>query len=104
MPTALNLSTTLEGAICPQDQDWVRVAVPSGKALHASLVNYDSGKGLLRLCAFEADGTTQLACDDSTMPAVTASAASVGGKDVLVRVVGSTDRAANAYTLKVEFQ
>ena len=101
MATALNASTTLEGAICPQDQDWFKVNVPAGKSLKVSLINYDAGKGLLRVCAF--DGMTQLACDDSTAPAVTASAAAVGGKDVLVRVVGSTDRVANAYTLKVEF-
>ncbi len=101
MPTALNTSTSIEGAICPQDQDWFRLNVPTGKALKVSLVNYDSSKGLLRVCAF--DGMTQLSCDDSTNPAVSASAAAVGGKEVLVRVVGSTDRAANAYTLKVEY-
>jgi hypothetical protein len=100
-PTALNTATSIDGAICPQDQDWFRVSVPAGKSLRASLVNYDAGKGLLRLCAF--DGLTQLACDDATLPSVSASAAAVGGKDVLIRVVGSTDRAANAYTLKVEF-
>ncbi len=100
-PTAFNLGTSLEGAICPQDQDWFRVSVPAGKGLKASFANYDSSKGLLRLCGF--DGLIALGCDDSTAPAVTVSAAAVGGKQVLLRVVGSTDRAANAYTLKVEF-
>lgn len=100
-PTAFNLGTSLEGAICPQDQDWFGVLVPAGKSLKASLANYDSSKGLLRLCAFE--GMTQLGCDDSTLPAVTVAQAQAGGKQLLLRVVGSTDRAANAYTLKVEF-
>ena len=100
-PTSFNLGTSLEGAICPQDQDWFKVAVPAGKGLKASLVNYDSSKGLLRLCAF--DGMTPLGCDDSTAPAVTMAEPAVGGKQVLIRVVGSTERAANAYTLKVEF-
>jgi hypothetical protein len=100
-PTSFNLGTSLEGAICPQDQDWYKVAVPAGKGLKVSFANYDSSKGLLRLCAF--DGMTQLGCDDSTMPSVTSAEPAVGGKQVLIRVVGSSERAANAYTLKVEF-
>ena len=55
----------------------------------------------LRLCAFS--GMTQLGCDDSTAPAVTVAEPQAGGKLVWIRVVGSTERAANAYTLKVEF-
>ena len=47
--------------------------------------------------------TVGLGCDDATIPVVTVPAATVGGKPVLLRVVGSTERAANAYTLKVEF-
>ncbi len=101
VPTSFNLGTSLEGAICPQDQDWYRVAVPAGKELKASFANYEPSKGLLRLCAF--DGATVLACDDSASPVVSMTAAAVGGKQVLMRVVGSTERAANAYTLKVEF-
>jgi len=41
-------------------------------------------------------------CSEETMPAVTATAAQVGGQTVVVRVAGSTERIANAYTLKVE--
>ncbi len=100
-PTALNTVTSIDGAICPQDQDWFSTNVPAGKGLKVTFANYDAGKGLLRLCAF--DGTTQLGCDDATIPVVTVPAATVGGKQVLLRVVGSTERAANAYTLKVEF-
>jgi hypothetical protein len=101
-PTPLNTGTSVEGAICPQDQDWFRVSVPAGKGLKLTLANYESGRGLLRLCAF--DGMVALSCDDSSAPTVTQAAAAVGGKTVLVRLVGSTERVANAYTLKVEFQ
>jgi hypothetical protein len=100
-PTALNNVTQIDGAICPQDQDWFRVAVPAGKGLHATLINYNAGNGLLRLCVF--DGVTQLGCNDDPSPVVDVAASTAGGKQLTVRVVGSTDRIANAYTLKVEF-
>lgn len=100
-PTLVNASSLLEGAICPQDQDWFQVTVPSGKGLTASLVNYDAAKGLLRLCAF--DGATQLSCDDAAAPVVAVPAAQAAQKQLSVRVLGSTDRIANAYSLKVEF-
>lgn len=99
-PTPVNTASQLDGAICPQDQDWFGVPVPAGKGLRASLVNYDASKGLLRLCAF--DGATQLGCDDSTAPVVDVPSAQAAGKTLQVRVVGSTDRIANGYTLKVE--
>ena len=100
-PTALNTVTSIEGAICPQDQDWFRANVPADKSLKVSLANYDPGKGLLRLCVF--DGVTQLGCDDSTAPVVSTGASDAGTRQLLIRVVGSTERVANAYTLKVEF-
>jgi hypothetical protein len=100
-PTALNTQTQIDGAICPQDQDWFKVNVPASKGLTASLINYDASKGLLRLCAF--DGVTQLGCDDSTNPVVAIPSATAGNKQLTIRVIGSTDRVANAYTLKVEF-
>jgi hypothetical protein len=89
--------------VCPQDQDWFRVAVPAGKGVSAGLFNYDSGRGLLRLCLFAADGVTQLSCSSDVMPVVSAPAATVGAQNVLVRVLGDSDRIANSYTLRVSF-
>lgn len=97
---AVNAATSLDGMVCPQDQDWFKVNVPMGKGLRVSLANYDSGKGLLKLCAF--DGATQLGCDDATQPVVNVPAAAAGGKGLTVRVDGSTERVSNGYTLKVE--
>ncbi|MBI3182799.1 MAG: hypothetical protein HYZ28_11735 [Myxococcales bacterium] len=99
--TPVNAATTLEGAICPQDQDHFAVAVPAQKGVRVSLVNYDASKGLLRLCLM--DGATQLGCNDDPAPEVSASSSQAGGKSLTARVVGSTDRVANSYTLKVEF-
>jgi hypothetical protein len=101
-PTPLNMSNQADGQVCPQDQDWFRVAVPAGKGVSASLVNYDAGRGLLRLCLFRADGVTTLGCSSEVLPVVSAPAAAVGGQYVLVRVVGDSERVANSYTLKVE--
>lgn len=78
------------------------MAVPAGKGVTASLINYDSGRGLLRLCLLSADGVTTLACSSDLLPVVSAAAAAVGGQDVLVRVLGDSERIANSYTLKVE--
>ena len=99
----LNASTTLDGMICPQDQDWVHLAVPAGQGVTVSLANYDSSKGLLRLCLLADDGVTSLGCSDDLSPSVSAPAATVGGKGVYARVLGSTDRVSNAYTLQVAF-
>lgn len=101
-PTALNVSNQADGQICPQDQDWFRATVPSGRGVRASLINYDAGKGLLSLCVFKSDGATSLGCSSDLQPLVTVPAASVGGASVLVRVIGDTERLANSYTLKVE--
>ncbi len=60
--TPLNTASQIDGAICPQDQDHFSVAVPSGKGVSVSLINYSSADGLLRLCLF--DGPTELACSD----------------------------------------
>ncbi len=100
--TAVNAATSLEGAICPQDQDYFKVAVPAQKGVKLSLRNYSSGNGLLSLCLF--DGPNALGCsEDPTLPQVSAAAAQVGGKLLTARVAGSTDRIANSYTLQVEF-
>ncbi len=98
--TGFNTGNTLEAAICPQDQDWFRAVVPTGKGLKASFANYDASKGALRLCAF--DGMAQLGCDDSPAPVLNFPATTVGGKTVLLRVVGAFAETANGYTLKVE--
>jgi hypothetical protein len=102
-PTPLNTTTQADGRICPQDQDWFRATVPSGKGVHATLVNYLPGTGLLRLCVFQSDGATLIACNNDPMPSVSVPAASLTGTAVLVRVVGDTDRIANSYTLNLEF-
>ncbi len=104
--TALNQVTQIDGQICPQDEDWFRVSLPAGKGLTAALVNYDSSKGLLRLCAVPDgdDGGMPFACDDSTSPSVAVdagSAADGGAQNVYLRVNGENDRIANGYTLKV---
>jgi Cys-rich repeat protein len=99
--TLVNAASSLEGAICPQDQDHFAVSVPSGKGVRVSLVNYDPGLGLLRACLFE--GASELGCSDEAAPVLSASSSQVGGKSVIARVLGSTERVANSYTLKVEF-
>ena len=99
--TMVNSAAQLEGAICPQDTDWFRFTVPAMKGARVSLVNYNSGSGLLRLCLF--DGMTQLGCSDESAPEVSATAMQVASKALNARVVGADTRVANAYTLKVEF-
>jgi hypothetical protein len=99
--TAFNSATGLDGMVCPQDQDHFKVAVPAGKGLRLSLANYNAGAGLLRLCLL--DGETPLSCSDDTTPVLTQPASAVGGKMLTARVVGSTERVSNSYTLKVEF-
>lgn len=102
-PTLLNTATQADGRVCPQDQDWFRASVPPGKGARARLINYASGSGLLRLCLFQSDGTTLIACSADPMPVVSVDAASLTGASVLVRVLGDTERIANSYTLSLEF-
>jgi hypothetical protein len=100
-PTVLNAQTQIDGKICPQDQDHFRVAGPAGQGLKVSLINYDPGRGLLKVCVLSNDGMTTFGCSEEVAPQVTATAAQVGGQNVIVRVSGSTDRITNAYTLKI---
>lgn len=100
-PTAVNAASLLEGAICPQDTDHFGVQVPASKGLRVGLVNYSASAGLLRLCAF--DGAVQIGCSEDTLPQLSFGSGDVGGRNVLVRVSGTTDRIANSYTLQVEF-
>lgn len=98
--TLVNTAQSLEGAICPQDQDHFSVPVPAERGLQVSLLNYDVSRGLLSLCLLE--GQTALSCSDEPQPRVSASALQAGGKSIVVRVSGSSERVANSYTLKVE--
>jgi hypothetical protein len=102
-PTLLNTATQADGRVCPQDQDWFKASVPSLQGVKASLVNYTAGAGLLRLCVFQADGVTSLGCSNDAAPSVTVPATSLTSSQVLVRVVGDTERVANAYTLSLEY-
>jgi Cys-rich repeat protein len=99
--TALNNATSIDGAVCPQDADHFRLDVPAGKGVKVSFSNYNAAGGLLRLCVL--DGETVLSCSDEAEPVVEVPAATAGGKSLYARVVGSTERIANAYTLEVEF-
>jgi hypothetical protein len=101
--TALNMATQVDGRVCPQDQDWFRATVPTGQGLRARLLNYNAGAGLLRLCVFDATGASQLGCSNEPLPVVTVAASAISGPQVLVRVVGDTERSANSYTLSLEF-
>jgi Cys-rich repeat protein len=103
MATQLNGTAQIDAQICPQDNDWFHVSPPAGHGVRASLVNYNSGSGLLEICLW--DDVVQLSCNsDPTTPIVFADGGTVGGhSNVLVQVHGSTDRVANGYTLKVEF-
>jgi Cys-rich repeat protein len=102
-PTLLNASSGIDGVICPQDQDWFKLTVPDGHDVTLSLANYDSGKGLLQLCAYAADGVGLYGCSDDPAPSVSVSAARLTSATVLVQVLGESDRIANAYTLDVAF-
>ncbi len=102
-PTLLNTSTQADGRICPQDQDWFRSTVPAGKGVRAQLINYNAGSGLLRVCLFQADGTSLIGCSADLMPSITVPAAGLLSNQVLVRVVGDTERIANSFTLSLEF-
>ena len=102
-PTLLNTSTQADGRICPQDQDWFRSTVPAGKDVVARLTNYTAASGLLRLCLFQGDGATQIACSSATLPSITVPSTALTSNQILVRVVGDTERSANSYTLSLEF-
>lgn len=101
-PTVLNAQTQIDGKICPQDQDHFRVTAAPGAGVRATLVNYDPGRGLLKLCALSNDGATTFGCSDDAQPQVFVAAAQRAGQPVVVRVSGSTDRIANAYTLRID--
>jgi hypothetical protein len=99
--TPVNLATALDGMICPQDADHFSVVVPEGKGVRASLTDYFSSSGLLRLCA-SVDGAEFACSDDLVTPSVTGEAAQLGGKTVVIKVNAGDPRVANGYTLAVE--
>jgi Cys-rich repeat protein len=102
-PTLLNTSTEADGRICPQDQDWFRSTVPAGRGVRARLINYAAGNGLLRVCIFQGDGTTLIGCSADLMPSITVPSTGLTSNQILVRVVGDTERSANSFTLSLEF-
>ncbi|WP_224244778.1 hypothetical protein [Hyalangium gracile] len=99
--TSYASGTSIEGVICPQDQDHFTLAVPEGRGVRASLTNYAAASGLLRLCLLE--GATELGCSEEPTGAVVAlPAAVVGGKALTVRITGDDARTTNGYTFQVE--
>jgi hypothetical protein len=101
--TSVNTASSLEGAICPQDKDHFKIAVPAGKTLKVSLVNYDASRGLLELCLLNSGATVPFVCSQDLMPTASAAGPDAGSINVVARVAGTQDRTANTYTLKVEF-
>lgn len=98
----LTAATVIDGMICPQDMDHFSASVPAGKGLHVALGNTNPSAGVLRFCLYKAG--TQVRCTDTaTSLTIDATAAEVGGTQLVVRVVGATDRTTNAYSLQVEF-
>lgn len=100
--TTYGPGTTVEGVICPQDQDHFTVSVPGGRGVRASLTNYAASSGLLRLCLLE--GGTELGCSEDPAGAVVSlSAEAVGGKALTARITGDDARTTNGYTFQAEF-
>ncbi|MFO0598013.1 MAG: hypothetical protein U0228_22110 [Myxococcaceae bacterium] len=102
-PTLLNSTTQADGRICPQDQDWFKINVPTGHDAVAKLINYSASGGLLRLCIFQGDGVSLLGCSADVMPNITVPFAALTSSAIVIRVVGDNTRVANSYTLSVEF-
>jgi hypothetical protein len=102
-PTLLNTATQADGRICPQDQDWFRATVTTTGDVRVRLLNYNAGNGLLRLCLYQGDGVTQLGCSTETLPSITFPSSALTSNQLLVRVVGDTERLSNSYTLSLEF-
>ncbi len=102
-PTVLNQVSSIDGVICPQDQDWFRATIPAGKGVTASLVNYDQSKGPLSVCVFTPDGVTVLGCASDPQPSLTVPASAITTPTVAVRVIAVDARLTNSYTLQVEF-
>jgi hypothetical protein len=100
--TAYAPGTQIEGVICPQDEDFFSLAVPSGRGMKATLTNSSAARGLLRLCVFE--GASELGCSEDPAGAVIElPAAAVGGKALTARVNGDDPRTTNGYTFEVEY-
>jgi len=69
--------------------------------VRASLVDYNSAFGLLRLCVVIPG--LEICSDDPAGPVVVAEAVHVAGATaVLARVTGGDERTTNSYTVKVE--
>lgn len=101
--TALALDTSLEGMLCPQDQDHFRFTVPEGQGVRVSLSNYVAAEGLLRLCLLDGARALELGCSTEASGATVSLPADLaGGRALTARVTGEDARTANGYTLRAE--
>jgi hypothetical protein len=95
--------SALDGMLCPQDQDHFRLTVPAGRGVRVALSGYGAASGLLRLCLFDGEGTTELGCSTEPTGAKVSLPASVaGGRTLTARVTGDDARTMNGYTLQAE--
>jgi hypothetical protein len=103
LATALTPGLSLEGILCPQDQDHFRLTVPEGQGVRVSLSNYAAAEGLLRLCLLEAESTQELGCStEASGVKVSLPASIAGGRTLTARITGDDARTANGYTLRAE--
>jgi hypothetical protein len=105
----LNSTTSIDAVICPGDNDYWTLPVPSDAGVTVSLVNYISQDGLLQLCLFGPmsvdGGWPQIGCSsDLTTPAVSATSGQLGGQTALISVSGGNPLVSNSYTLQAVFQ
>jgi len=102
--TTLPEALSLEGMLCPGEQDHVRFTVPSAQGVKVSLSGYAAERGLLRLCLLGESGGAELGCShDAEGATVSLPASAVAGQRLTVRVVGDDARTTNGYTLQVEW-
>ncbi|WP_163864281.1 hypothetical protein [Myxococcus eversor] len=102
--TALPEALSLDGMLCPGEQDHVRFTVPSSQGVKVSLSGYAADRGLLRLCVLGESGGAELGCSDDVEGAtVSLPASAVAGQRLIARVVGDDARTTNGYTLQVEW-
>jgi hypothetical protein len=99
--TPVTQDATLEGMLCPQDQDHFRLTVPEGRGVRVALSNYTAASGLLRLCLL--NGVTEAECSTNPDEATVSLPAHVaGGQTLTARITGEDARTRNGYTLQVE--
>ncbi|NTX60521.1 hypothetical protein HUA74_07595 [Myxococcus sp. CA051A] len=95
---------SLEGMVCPGEQDHVRFTVPAAQGVKVSLSGYAADRGLLRLCLLGESGGVELGCSqDAEGAIVSLPAPTVAGQRLTARVLGDDARTTNGYTLQVEW-